>query len=186
MGLGCLIFIPAGGIPSYNLFLTALFVLAAGITLLQVAANPYVAVLGPEKTSSSRLELAQAFNSFGTFLAPVFGSYFILSRTKAGTSAAGTVVSLHDRLADAHAVQLPYFGIAVVLVLLALVIWISRLPKISTHPETEEEARDTIWRHKVLLLRRHRDLRLCRRRSVDRQFHDELHQVVAYQQHDHR
>jgi MFS transporter, FHS family, L-fucose permease len=152
MGLGCLIFIPAGGIPSYNLFLGALFVLASGITLLQVAANPYVAMLGPEKTSSSRLNLAQAFNSFGTFLAPFFGSIFILARTKAGTSAAGTVVSLHDRMIDARAVQLPYFGIAVVLVLIALVIWIARLPAIATHPETEEEARDTIWRHKVLLL----------------------------------
>src|ERR1700720_3960320 len=79
MGLGALLFIPAATVPSYPLFLGALMVLAAGITALQVAANPYVAVLGPPETASSRLNLAQAFNSLGTFLAPWFGKAFILS-----------------------------------------------------------------------------------------------------------
>jgi FHS family L-fucose permease-like MFS transporter len=152
MGLGCLVFIPAAGLPSYALFLTALFVLASGITLLQVAANPYVAVLGSEKTASARLNLAQGFNSLATMVAPLFGGILILAHTKAGNEAAGAVESLKDRMADARAVQLPYLGIAVVLFLIALLIWATRLPKVSTHPETEEEARDSIWRHKVLLL----------------------------------
>src|SRR3981189_3153341 len=73
MGLGAFLFVPAASVPSYPLFLGALIVLAAGITLLQVAANPYVTVLGKSETASSRLNLTQAFNSLGTFLAPFFG-----------------------------------------------------------------------------------------------------------------
>src|SRR5713101_6342937 len=79
MGLGALLFIPAASLASYPLFLGALMVLAAGITALQVAANPYVAVLGPAKTASSRLNLAQAFNSLGTTIGPYLGSLLILS-----------------------------------------------------------------------------------------------------------
>jgi FHS family L-fucose permease-like MFS transporter len=152
MGLGCLVFIPAAGLPSYNLFLTALFVLASGITLLQVAANPYVAVLGPERTASARLNLAQGFNSLATMVAPWLGGILILANTKAGNEAVGAIESLKDRMADARAVQMPYLGIAVVLFLIALLIWATRLPKVSTHPETAEQAHDSIWRHKVLLL----------------------------------
>src|SRR3979411_3346617 len=79
MGLGALLFIPAASVPSYPLFLGALMVLAAGITALQVAANPYVAVLGPAKTASSRLNLAQAFNSLGTTIGPYLGGALILT-----------------------------------------------------------------------------------------------------------
>ncbi len=152
MSCGCLIFLPAAQIPSYPLFLTALFVLAGGITVLQVAANPYVAVLGPEKTASARLNLVQGFNSLATTIGPWFGGLVILSRTKAGTALAGAVESHADRMADARAVQLPYFGIALVLLALAVLIWLARLPKMSTHPHTEEEAKDTLWRHKNLVM----------------------------------
>src|SRR5271155_1267019 len=79
MGLGAFLFVPAASVPSYPLFLIALIVLAAGITCLQVAANPYVTVLGKPATASSRLNLTQAFNSLGTFLAPFFGGLLILS-----------------------------------------------------------------------------------------------------------
>ncbi len=79
MGLGAFLFVPAASVPSYPLFLGALIVLAAGITCLQVAANPYVTVLGKPETASSRLNLTQAFNSLGTFLAPFFGGLFILT-----------------------------------------------------------------------------------------------------------
>ena len=72
-----MLFIPAASAPSFPLFLAALIVLAAGITALQVAANPYVAVLGPPETASSRLNLTQAFNSLGTTIAPYLGSLFI-------------------------------------------------------------------------------------------------------------
>src|SRR6202012_3494219 len=78
MGLGALLFVPAASVPSFPLFLAALIILAAGITALQVSANPYVAVLGPERTASSRLNLTQAFNSLGTTVAPYFGGLLIL------------------------------------------------------------------------------------------------------------
>src|SRR6202041_277374 len=79
MALGAFLFVPAASAPSFPLFLGALIVLAAGITCLQVAANPYVTVLGRPETASSRLNLTQAFNSLGTFLAPFFGGLLILS-----------------------------------------------------------------------------------------------------------
>jgi FHS family L-fucose permease-like MFS transporter len=152
MACGCLLFIPAAQIPSYPLFLAALFGLAAGMTVLQVAANPYVAVLGPEKMASARLNLAQGFNSVGTLIAPWFGGVLILSQTKAGRAATGAFESVHDRLADARAVQMPYFGIALVLLLIGLLIWATRFPKIPTHPQTKEEAKDTVSQHKMLVM----------------------------------
>src|SRR5580704_1694590 len=79
MGIGAFLFVPAASAPSFALFLVALIVLAAGITCLQVAANPYVTVLGKAATASTRLNLTQAFNSLGTFLAPFFGGVLILS-----------------------------------------------------------------------------------------------------------
>src|ERR1035441_342508 len=82
MGLGAVLFVPAASAPSFPLFLAALIILAAGITALQVSANPYVALLGPARTASSRLTLTQAFNSFGTFIAPVFGGMLILATTR--------------------------------------------------------------------------------------------------------
>jgi len=78
----------AASIPSYGITLVMLFVIASGITLLQVAANPYVAVIGPAETASSRLNLVQAMNSAGTMLAPMFGAWLILGRSKGGTAAA--------------------------------------------------------------------------------------------------
>ncbi len=80
MGAGALLFMPAAAVPSYPLFLGALMILACGITILQVAANPYVAVLGPPETASSRLNLSQAFNSLGTTVAPLLGGVPHLER----------------------------------------------------------------------------------------------------------
>src|SRR5579871_5369270 len=82
MGVGAFLFVPAASVPSYPLFLGALIVLAAGITCLQVAANPYVTVLGKPETASSRLNLTQAFNSLGTFLAHFVGGLFILTAAR--------------------------------------------------------------------------------------------------------
>lgn len=75
--IGCCLFYPAAGAKVYAIFLIALFVLASGITLLQISANPYVALLGPSSSSSGRLNLTQAFNSFGTTIAPVIGGKLI-------------------------------------------------------------------------------------------------------------
>ncbi len=130
-GIGAVGFWPAAGLRWYPAFLGALFVLATGITLLQVAANPYVALLGPEKTSSSRLTLAQALNSFGTTIAPVFGSLLILStqvKSSADIASLSASEQLLYRTQEAQSVQMPYLGLAVVLVLLALFVWLFRLP----------------------------------------------------------
>ncbi|MBH1508503.1 sugar MFS transporter [Stenotrophomonas maltophilia] len=132
-GVGALLFWPAAAAHVYGLFLAALFVLATGITVLQVAANPYVALLGDERTSSSRLTLAQSMNSLGTTLAPLFGGLLILSaqpRSEAQLALLPQAEALAYRAAEAQSVQLPYFGLAVVLFLLAAAIWMLRLPAI--------------------------------------------------------
>ena len=126
-GVGALLFYPAASLPSYPLFLAALFVLASGITVLQVTANPYVTVLGPPATASSRLNLTQAFNSLGTTVAPYFGGRFIL----------GAVEHAEGPLAEAHAVRLPYLGLAGMLFVLAVALAFIKLPTI-TSVEGEE------------------------------------------------
>ena len=110
-GLGCLLFYPAAATRMYPLFLLALFVVAGGITILQVAANPYISVLGPEESASARLNLAQAFNSFGTTLAPVVAASFLLG-DQILSSDAIRALSDADRLSyyanKASAVQVPF------------------------------------------------------------------------------
>lgn len=154
MALGALIMIPAARIPSYGVTLCALFMIACGITLLQVAANPYVAVVGASKTASSRLNLVQAFNSLGTALAPLFGGYLILGRSTSGTAGAGQVLTHAERLADAQAVQLPYLIVAAVLVVLAVAIARFPLPQMgsATRRATKvERATHSLWRHRNLV-----------------------------------
>src|SRR5215475_9056505 len=132
MGVGAFLFVPAASVPSYPLFLGALIVLAAGITCLQVAANPYVTVLGKPETASSRLNLTQAFNSLGTFLAPFFGGLFILTTApKIEEVRALAPADLHAyRLHEAATVKMPYLGLGIALVLLAIAIASFRLPRI--------------------------------------------------------
>ncbi len=134
--LGCILFYPSADLHIYGLFFFAFFVLASGITILQVAANPYVAALGPDKTAASRLNLAQAANSLGTTVGPVVGSILIL----------GVVA------ADASAVQMPYLMIAAVLVTAALLFRNITLPKLA-HLETNDDvADDSVWNHRSLVL----------------------------------
>ena len=143
-GVGALGFWPAAGLHLYPAFLGALFVLATGITVLQVAANPYVALLGPEKTSSSRLTLAQALNSFGTFLAPWFGGLLILSnvvKNPAELAALAPTDQLAYQTQQAQAVQGPYIGLAVVLFLLAVFVWLFRLPALTEATDKGDHAR---------------------------------------------
>jgi FHS family L-fucose permease-like MFS transporter len=130
---GCFLFYPAAGARSYTMFLGALFVLASGITLLQVAANPFVAVLGKPETASSRLTLTQAFNSLGTTIAPAIGSFLILStavKSKLELAQMSPAAADAYRLAEAASVQKPYLGLTGALVLLAVAIAAFRLPKI--------------------------------------------------------
>jgi FHS family L-fucose permease-like MFS transporter len=130
--VGCLLFYPAATAREFWLFLPALFVLATGIVILQVAANPFVAVLGRPETASSRLTLTQAFNSLATWAFPTFIGPIILA--VAGLSAAElaqlTPAARHAQ--EAQSVQLPYVGLALALALLAVIVWRSKLPKIDT------------------------------------------------------
>ncbi len=132
--LGCLLFYPAAALLSYALFLLAFFILASGITLLQVAANPYVTLLGEPETASSRLNLTQAFNSLGTTLAPFVGSLFILATPITPPEVLSTFNAealLSYQNTQASAVQIPYLILASTLLLLALLFIIVRLP----HPQ---------------------------------------------------
>ena len=122
-GLGTLLFLPAADSVSYMLFLGALFVLATGITVLQVSANPYISALGRPETASSRLNLAQAFNSLGTTLAPWLGGLLILSSVAA--------VSEADKMADAASVKLPYLILTGILLVLAVGVALTPLPTLA-------------------------------------------------------
>jgi MFS transporter, FHS family, L-fucose permease len=155
MGLGAFLFVPAASVPSYPLFLGALIVLAAGITCLQVAANPYVTVLGRPQTASSRLNLTQAFNSLGTFLAPFFGGLLILSAAPKAMDEirAMTPDALQAyRLHEAATVKSPYVGLGIALVLLAIAIGSFKLPKIEhAQHKVGEKVDDSIWNHPNLV-----------------------------------
>jgi FHS family L-fucose permease-like MFS transporter len=135
---GCAGFYGAAAFRSYAMFLGSLFVLASGFTLLQVAANPYVAVLGSKETASSRLTLTQAFNSLGTTLAPLVGASFLLS---------GADGAAADRAA-ARSVQTPYLSFAVVLVAMALALRAFRLPE--AHAEQTVPGGRSVWSHAPL------------------------------------
>jgi FHS family L-fucose permease-like MFS transporter len=144
----------AASIPSYGVTLVMLFVIASGITLLQVAANPYVAVIGAPETASARLNLVQALNSAGTMLAPLFGAYLILGRSTSGTAKSGAVFTQAERLADAQSVVLPYVLVAIVLVILAVVIARFPLPAMGTSTSRMAKAdrkNHSLWRHRNLV-----------------------------------
>jgi FHS family L-fucose permease-like MFS transporter len=133
MALACLLFYPASSFRVFELFLLALFVLAGGITVLQVAANPYVAALGEPKTAASRLNLSQAFNSLGTSIAPLVSAAFILGSSVLDRAVISTLSKAEQDqyfAAEAAAVQVPFISLAIVLVLIAVVFAIIKLPKI--------------------------------------------------------
>jgi len=160
--IGCLLFYPAANLQSYSLFLVALFVLASGITLLQVAANPYVSLLGKPETASSRLTITQAFNSLGTTIAPYFGALIVLT---AAVKSAEDITKLNSlelsvyQSLQAAAVQIPYLGLATLLLLMAVLFALINLPDIqltgieldkqTTRP-IKEKASAWAYRHLVL------------------------------------
>jgi MFS transporter, FHS family, L-fucose permease len=154
MAAGALLFLPAASTASYPLFLTALMVLAAGITGLQVSANPYVVVLGKPETSSSRLDLTQAFNSLGTTVAPKLGGLLILSAAPPAMEKLRqlTPQALQAyRVDQAASVKVPYMVIGGLLMLLAIVIGASRLPRIETAASRSGKVDDSIWKHPNVL-----------------------------------
>jgi FHS family L-fucose permease-like MFS transporter len=154
MTIGSLGMVLAASLPSYWVTLASLFTVSCGIALLQVAANPYVAVIGAPETSESRLTLVQAFNTTGDVLAIVFGRYLILARTAGGTSGEGTQLSHAQRMADAQATELPYLIVAAVLALLALLIARAKLPELGTATRriaAEQRKHLSLWNHRNLV-----------------------------------
>ena len=142
--LGCFAFYPAAAMHSYPVFLMALFILASGITVLQVSANPYVSILGDSKTASSRLNMTQAFNSLGTTVAPFFGAYLILDQVTDSMSVAQ----------QAESVQMPYVLLAGLLLLLAAIFSYIKLPVVE-HKEALEEkiiVNGSAWQYRHLVL----------------------------------
>ena len=144
--MGCLCFYPAASMHSYPVFLMALFILASGITILQVSANPYVSMLGDAKTASSRLTMTQAFNALGTTVAPFFGAFLILDHAAQSMSAQ----------ASAEAVQLPYIFLAAMLLVLAAIFAWLKLPNLSVNDEQKQAdlTKDTgsAWQYSHLVL----------------------------------
>ena len=143
--IGCLCFYPAASMHSYPVFLMALFILASGITLLQVSANPYVSMLGDAKTASSRLTMTQAFNALGTTVAPFFGALLILNEAADALSAQ----------ASAEAVQMPYVFLAAMLLGLAAIFSWLKLPNLSPVEEDEKaqgEDDGSAWQYRHLVL----------------------------------
>lgn len=140
--IGCFLFYPASLMGMYGLFLTALMILAFGFTLLQIAANPYVSILGPAESASSRLNLSGAFNSLGTAIAPIIGGFLIFSFFSSWGS---PLLNRHGEqvLTDGGSpisvvgVQVPYLVFGGIFLLLAIIIKLTKLPELfsDNHPQ---------------------------------------------------
>jgi FHS family L-fucose permease-like MFS transporter len=159
MGAGALMFLPAASYVSYPMFLGAQVILAAGVTTLQVAANPYVTILGPPETASSRLNLTQAFNTLGDTVAPYFGGILILGGAAAAAkhkAAVNGVAAAMTKVEQAASVKLPYMVVAGTLIVLALAIALYRFPRLELtrdfRPGSQDERKDSVWDHPHLYL----------------------------------
>ncbi|KZC86412.1 glucose/galactose transporter [Neisseria flavescens] len=143
--IGCLLFYPAAGSHSYATFLGALFILASGVTLLQVAGNPYVTLLSKPGKESATLTLVQAFNSLGTTIAPQIGAFLILAD-------ATQTVSKTEQISS---VQIPYLGLAGLLIILAVFVKMIRLPDARKIAEEESEhnhdGKHSVWQYRHLV-----------------------------------
>jgi len=153
MALGCILFYPAAEYRLFSVFLIGYFTLAGGITVLQVAANPYVALLGTEDGASSRLNLSQAFNSLGTTIAPVIGALFLLSdsvKTSSEIALLSEVEKSNYYIAEAATVQTPFLMISLFIVGLALVFLFIKLPTVIQ--ESPKGGYLTLLKNKALLM----------------------------------
>jgi MFS transporter, FHS family, L-fucose permease len=152
--LGCFLFYPATIYKSYNFFLIALFILALGFAVLQIAINPYVAILGKPETASSRLNLSQAFNSFATAIAPLLGGYLIFNFfSKWGspmTDTAGNEIALTPNVPMSDfGVQLPYLFLGLLFVILFLILLKTALPSFKSTSVVQKNAQ--IFKNKQLM-----------------------------------
>ena len=147
-----------------------------GVTILQVAANPYVTILGPPETASSRLNLTQAFNTLGDTVAPYVGGALILGTAVVADPnhpLSGAALNAF-RIQQAANIKLPFMAIAAVVIVLALAIGLYRFPRIETtqdyRPGSLDISKDSIWHHPAPLPRRNCDLRVCGRGGFNRDF----------------
>jgi FHS family L-fucose permease-like MFS transporter len=160
MAAGALLFLPAASYGKYSLFLSSEIVLAAGVTLLQVAANPYVTILGPASTASSRLNLTQAFNTLGDTVAPYIGSIFLLggalTAVHAPPPAAGGAALMAYRIHQSASFRPTYLAIAGIMVVLAVAIGLYRFPRLEVtrdfRPANLKMKQDSVWNHPHLYL----------------------------------
>jgi FHS family L-fucose permease-like MFS transporter len=143
--LGCLLFLPAAEVRVYAIFLAGLFVLAAGVTVLQVSANPYVTILGKPETASSRLTMTQAFNSLGTTVAPFLGAFLILSVVTGDHSLLEGEALDQFKQEEADAVKLPYAILAGAFLLLAGIFAFLRLPVVQSADDANDKKSESAW-----------------------------------------
>jgi len=149
--IGCLLFYPAAEMGVYAIFLLALFVLASGITILQVSANPYVSALGPSETASSRLTMTQAFNALGTTLAPFFGAWLIFNGIDSAIDSGSESAVEQVASTSASAVQMPYLLLAGSLLALAFIFSILKLPELGKSKKTQTSSTKA-WQFRHLRL----------------------------------
>ncbi|MBB6002432.1 L-fucose:H+ symporter permease [Arcicella rosea] len=154
--IGAFLFIPAANTRVFGLFLTALFVIASGLTFLETAANPYMTVLGEPEGAAQRLNLAQSFNGLAATIAPLLGGLFILSGntlTSAETASMSTEQMSAFLDGEAATVKLPYLIIGIIVLLVAVLLYKSKLPEITEagHDIELPSGSQSIMRHKHLI-----------------------------------
>ncbi|MEA5428574.1 L-fucose:H+ symporter permease [Arcicella lustrica] len=154
--IGAFLFIPAANTRVFGLFLTALFVIASGLTFLETAANPYMTVLGEPEGAAQRLNLAQSFNGLAATIAPLLGGLFILSGntlTSAETASMTTEQMSAFLDGEAATVKLPYLIIGIIVLLVAVLLYKSKLPEITEagHDIELPTGSQSIMRHKHLI-----------------------------------
>jgi FHS family L-fucose permease-like MFS transporter len=152
---GAFLFYPAAAVREFTFFLVALFIIASGLTLLETAANPYITVLGDPESATQRLNFAQSFNGLAAFLAPLMGGVFILSGNTFSEEQQQAMppVQLDEYLnMEAASVQMPFIVIGIVVLVVALLIWRTKLPEIKEEAEENQGFKGSIWEEKNLIL----------------------------------
>jgi FHS family L-fucose permease-like MFS transporter len=152
---GAFLFYPAAAVREFTFFLVALFIIASGLTLLETAANPYITVLGDPESATQRLNFAQSFNGLAAFLAPLMGGVFILSGNTFSEEEQQAMppVQLDEYLnMEAASVQMPFIVIGIVVLVVALLIWRTKLPEIKEEAEENQGFKGSIWEEKNLIL----------------------------------
>ena len=151
--IGALLFVPAASVRSYNFFLFALFVIAAGATFLETVANPYITKLGPKETSEQRLNFAQSFNGVGAFVAPIVGGQVILSGIEHTPAELKSMTpdQLNQYLNfEAGTIKIPYLFIAGIVLLVALFFLFTKLPEVREEDANDDETKTfsiKVFRH---------------------------------------